>query len=240
VDPDARTPPREQFDRRALVVRGRRRVVLPLSVAPTVPFHEPDLSPAHKAAIIAALRWAWAELKRDNAGLVQHGDEETVTEALQLFLNEQAGRARRTWLRDFGTVSRSERQRTSVGGLNKQPDLTFRPPPYATVANSTRWGWFVECKVVNGVATVTAYRDHGVRRFANGEYAAWMESGAMLAYVRDGSQPMPTLQPALHGQVGTQRFVAGLTPDRSESTHGRSTLAPPCVDVTLAHIWLAV
>lgn len=222
-------------------MRGRRRVALPLSVAPTVPLHEPDLSPEHKAAILAALRWAWAELQRDNADLVRHGDEESVTEALQLFLNDHTGGMRRaTWLRDFGTVSRSERQRTSGGGLNKQPDLTFRPPPYATVTNTTRWGWFVECKIVNGAATVTAYRDDGVRRFADGEYAAWMQSGAMLAYVRDGSQPTATLQPTLHGRVGTQRFVAGPAPDLSESTHGRGTLAPPCVDVTLTHIWFAV
>jgi hypothetical protein len=214
---------------------------LPLSVAPTAPFHEPDLSREHKAAILAAIRWAWAELQRDHANLIRRGDEETVTEALQLLLNEQADGIRRApWLRDFGTVTRSERQRRSDGGLNKQPDLTFRPPPYATVTNTTRWGWFVECKIVNGDATITAYRDHGVRRFAHGEYAAWMKSGAMLAYVRDGSQPTATLDPALRGLLGTRRLTAGPSPDLSESEHGRAGLANPCVDVTLTHIWLAI
>jgi hypothetical protein len=217
----------------------RRRV--PLSVAPTAPFHEPDLSPEHKAAVLAALRWAWAELKRDRAALIQRGDEESVTEALQFLLNDRSGGARRaTWINDFSPVSRSERQRTSDGRLNKQPDLTFRPVPYATVTNTTRWGWFVECKIVNGAATVTLYRDDGVRRFADGEYGAWMQSGAMLAYVRDGSKPMATLKPVLRGQVRTRSVVAGSAPDLSQSEHGRGSLATPCVDVTLTHIWLAV
>jgi hypothetical protein len=216
-------------------------VAPPLSVAPTAPFREPDLSPEHKAAILAALRWAWKELQRDHSDLTRRGDEESVTEALQFLLNDQPGGVRRaSWLRDFGTVSRSERQKTSMGGLNKQPDLTFRPPPYATVTNTTRWGWFVECKIVNGAATVTAYRDHGVRRFADGEYAAWMQSGAMVAYVRDHSQPTATLARALRGRLGTRRVTAGPSSDLSESEHGRGGLAHPCVDVTLTHIWLAV
>lgn len=219
----------------------RRRRALPLSVAPTAPFHEPDLSPEHKAAILVALRWAWAELRRDRPALVRSGDEESVTEALQFLLNAQADGVRRaTWLQDFGTVSRSERQRTSDGRLNKQPDLTFRPPAYATVMNTTRWGWFVEAKIVNGAATVTAYRDHGVRRFAHGEYAGWMPSGAMVAYVRDGSEPAAVLSQALPGRVATRRVVAGVTRDLSDSEHERASLAHPCVDVTLTHIWLPV
>lgn len=219
----------------------RKRAAQPLSVAPTSPVHEPDLAPEHKAAIIAALRWAWAELGRDRSDLLQSGDEESVTEAIQALLNTYDGGVRRaSWIQDFGSVSRSEKQRTSDARLHKQPDLTFRPLPYANVTNSTRWGWFVECKIVDGSATVAAYRDNGVQRFTLGEYAAWMQSGAMLAYVRDGSQPLATLEPVLRGRVGTRRVGVGASQDLSESEHTRNTLKNPCVDVTLTHIWLAV
>jgi hypothetical protein len=219
----------------------RRRAAQPLSVAPTSPRYEPDLAPEHKAAVLAALRWAWAELRRDRPHLLQSGDEESVTEALQELLNAYDGGVRRaSWIQDFGTVSRSEKQRTSDNRLHKQPDLTFRPLPYSRVTNSTRWGWFVECKIVDGAATVTAYRDEGVQRFALGEYAAWMQSGAMLAYVRDGSRPATTLEPVLRGRVGTRRLAAGASQDLGESEHARDALTNPCVDVTLTHIWLVV
>lgn len=219
----------------------RRRLALPLSVAPTAPLYEPDLAPEHKAAVLAALRWAWAVLQLDHCDLIRSGDEESVTERLQFLLNDRAGGARRAaWLRDFETVTRSENQRTSDARLQKKPDLTFRPPPNGKVINATRWGWFVECKIINGGASITAYRDNGVRRFTDGEYAAWMESGAMVAYVRDGSRPTATLTASLTGQVGTRRIVAGVADDLSESEHARGSLPNPCVDVTLTHIWLSV
>lgn len=219
----------------------RRHLALPLSVAPAALLHEPDLSPEHKAAVLAALRWAWAELKRDHADLIRGGDEESVTERLQFLLNDRTEGARRAfWLRDFETVTRSESQRTADARLQKKPDLTFRPPPHARVINATRWGWFVECKIIDGGASVAAYRDNGVRRFAEGEYAAWMESAAMVAYVRDGSRPALALAPSLRGYVGTRRLDTGPSHDFSESQHGRGALANPCVDVTLTHLWLAV
>lgn len=222
-------------------MKPRRRLALPLSIAPVAPQHEPDLSPEHKAAILAALRWAWMELQRSCASLIRSGNEESVTERLQFLLNDRAGGVRRaSWLRDFETVTRSENQRTSDARLQKKPDLTFRPPPNRNVINATRWGWFVECKIIDGGASVTAYRDNGVRRFADGEYAAWMESGAMVAYVRDGSLPAAILDRALRGRVGTRRISAGPSADLSESEHGRDALTPPCSDVTLTHIWLAV
>lgn len=222
-------------------MKRRRRPRLPLSVAPSAPLHEPDLAPEHKNAILAALRWAWSELLRDHAEMARNGDEESVTERLQFILNDRTEGARRaSWLRDFESVTRGENQRTADGRLQKKPDLTFRPPPNAKVVNATRWAWFVECKVIDGGASVTAYRDNGVRRFSDGEYAAWMKSGAMVAYVRDGSQPAATLEQSLRGRVGTRRQVPGATPDQSESEHARGSLPNPCVDVTLTHLWLAI
>jgi hypothetical protein len=219
----------------------RRRPAPPLSVAPTAPEQEIDLAPEHKAAILAALRWAWSELRRDYADLIRNGDEESVTERLQFILNDRhEGERRASWLRDFESVTRGESQRTADARLQKKPDLTFRPPPNARVVNTTRWGWFVECKIIDGHASIVAYRDKGVRRFSEGEYAAWMESAAMVAYVRDGSLPAIALEPYLREQVGTRRHSSGPSADQSESEHVRRFLPRPCVDVTLTHLWLMV
>ncbi len=219
------------------------RLAVPLSVPPTVPEHEPDLVSDHKEAIIQALRWAWSELATLDPHLLRTGNEESISEKLQNLLNERCDGTRRVrWLTDFETVTRSENQRTADGRIQKKPDLTFRPPayPYPSVINTTRWGWFVECKIINGSTSVTAYRDEGVHRFAVGEYAAWMPSGAMLAYVRDGSMPSQRLPQALLGHSETRQHRPGPTPDRSESEHDRSCLANPCVDVVLSHLWLTV
>ena len=61
----------------------RGRSAAPLSVAPDVPAHEPDLTPEHKAAVIEALRWAWSELIRTDAALLRTADEESITAKLQ-------------------------------------------------------------------------------------------------------------------------------------------------------------
>lgn len=213
----------------------------PLSVAPAVPPHEPDLSPAHKEAIIEALRWAWQQLCALAPDIVRNGEEEEISERVEALLNERSdGRRRVPWLHDFETVVRGASQRTADGRIQKKPDFTFRPIPYSTVISASRWGWFVECKIIDGSASITVYRDHGMERFCLGEYAAFMPSGAMLGYVRDRSLPGQALPRVLRGHVRTKRHDAGPTPDRSESEHERSGLSSPCVDVCLAHLWLAV
>jgi hypothetical protein len=111
-----------------------RRPRLSLSVPPTIPFHEPDLVPAHKEAIIQALRWAWSELAHRDPQVLRTGREESITERLQELLNEQRqGKRLASWLKDFESVTRSEHQRTADGRLQKMPDLSFRPPIYASV-----------------------------------------------------------------------------------------------------------
>jgi hypothetical protein len=76
---------------------SRPRRVPPLSVAPTVLVHEPDLAPEHKAAILEALRWAWLELRRGDPSLLLTGDEERITERMQALLNKR--RAVSVWSR---------------------------------------------------------------------------------------------------------------------------------------------
>lgn len=221
---------------------SRIRLAPSLAVAPNVPVHEPDLAIEHKEAIVAALRWAWAELVRTAPGLLRSGQEEQVSERIQDILNERdtlTGTRRVSWLEDFETVIRGESQRTIDGRIQKKPDLVFRPPAYRNVANTTRWGWFVECKIVDDSASVVAYRDNGVLRFVLGEYAAWMPSAALLAYVRDGSRPLAALDVKLREHPQTKHHRAGPTDDRSESEHDRSPLGAPCVDITLVHVWLS-
>jgi hypothetical protein len=211
----------------------------PLSVAPALPTHEPDLAPAHKEAVIEALRWAWRQLCQLDPELVRDGDEEAISERVEALLNgRQDGRRRAPGLHDFETVVRGASQRTADGRIQKKPDFTFRPIPYASVSNASQWGWFVECKIIDGAASVAAYRDHGMRRFCLGEYAAVMPSGAMLGYVRDRTGPGQALPSALRGHAGLKRFRAGPTPDRGESEHVRSGLPNPCVDLWLVHLWL--
>lgn len=213
----------------------------PLSVAPALPAHEPDLSPAHKEAIIEALRWAWQQLCSLNPKIARNGNEEEISERLEALLNERrGGRRRAAWLDDFETVVRGASQRTADGRIQKKPDFTFRPIPYLSVTNASQWGWFVECKIIDGTSSIVVYRDHGMQRFCLGEYAAFMPSGVMLGYVRDRSLPGQALPQVLRGYAGTKRHDAGPTPDRSESEHQRSALPNPCVDVCLVHLWLVI
>jgi hypothetical protein len=215
------------------------RSSFPLSGAPPAPFHEPDIVAIHKRAIVSAIRWAWDKLNRTEPHILSGGTEEEITERLQTLLNERSsGHRLAPGLQDFESVTRGESQRTADGRIGKKPDMVFRPPAYDSVVNTTRWGWFVECKIVDGAASVAAYRDNGVCRFASGEYAAWVASGAMLGYVRDGTEPVPTLDAPLNGKVGTKWHKPGADSRQSVSNHDRSGLANKCIDITLTHIWL--
>ena len=204
---------------------------------------EPDLSPAHKKAIEAALRWAWEQLIAANDAVLHDGSEEAITEAIESQLGRRVnGRCVAPGIKDFGHVPRGAKQRTADGRIEKQPDLTFRPPAsrYPRVTNTAHWGCFVECKLIEDghcSRTVKAYSNDGIWRFANGEYAARMPSGMMLAYVRGNKLPNTSLEPLLplHGAT---TITPGQTSDTCSSQHPRRALATPCVDVTLIHLWL--
>jgi len=221
---------------------GRRTSLATPMVAPMT---EPDLSPAHKRAIEGALRWAWAQLVAANDQVLHQGAEEAITAAIEVQLGRMKdGRRLAPGLRDFGHIPRGAKVRAVGGSLEKQPDLTFRPPPsrYRRVTNLANWACFVECKLIedgHSTRTVKSYSDHGVRRFAVGEYAACMPSGMMLAYVRGQQQLEPSLTPLLplHGASSIAR---GPDVDARITVHPRATLPMPCVDVSLVHLWLPV
>lgn len=206
---------------------------------------EPDLSHAHKRAIEGALRWAWNQLVAANDDVLFRGSEEAITEAIEVQLGRmERGRRVAPGLKDFGHVPRGAKLRTADGRIEKQPDLTFRPPAsqYRRVTNTASWGYFVECKLIedgHSSRTVASYCDEGVRRFACAEYAARMPSGMMLAYVRGTSLPANSLSPHLPVH-GATVITPGPTADMCGTLHPRIRLPIPCVDVALVHLWLPV
>jgi hypothetical protein len=216
----------------------RRR---PLSVRAPEIIAEPDISDAHKRAVERALRWAWTEVLRRWPLLVQNEREEVVTEKVQRVLNEHSSDHRRCapGLRSFETVNRGAKVSAVDHRIELMPDLVFRPPVPRGVRNRSDWGYYVECKIIEGTTSIGLYCTQGVARFVSGEYSARMPSGSMLAYVRDGSRPFQSLQPRLDGSYATLNHAArGI--DASESLHARGTLPCPCVDITLVHLWLSV
>lgn len=200
---------------------------------------EPDLSPEHKAAVLAALAWAWGEVRRRWPGFVASASEEEITAAIAEVLNDHDGDDRRLapGLSRFETVVRGAKVEAANGGIDYQPDLVFRPEPPRGVRNRGRWGWFVECKIVRaGATSIRLYCDEGVRRFVDRTYAAQMPSAAMLAYVRDGCLPQATLGPVLRGAYGAAVVEPpdAARPRQAHSRHERSATGA----ITLTHLWL--
>lgn len=216
-----------------------------LAQAPLTPFCEPDLSSIHKKAIEHALRWAWQQLINANDPVLHRGTEEAITAAMEQALGQiEQGRRIAPGLKDFDHPVRGAKQITADGRIEKQPDLTFRPPvsAYPAVTNSTAWGYFVECKIIednHSSRTVGAYSDQGIRRFAMGEYAARMPTGMMLAFVRGNPLPVAALT-ALLPLFGAKEIACDAAPDRCSTRHARMQLERPCVDIGLRHLWLSV
>lgn len=208
-----------------------------------VPPCEPDLSPVHLKAVIAAVRWSWAELCRTSPEVASSGEEEAITERLQGLLNEvdaTTNTRRAPGLELFETVNRGAKVTSASGRNGKQPDLAFRPPRPAGVRNLGHWGLFVECKIIDGVPhhAPQLYCTHGVARFTCGDYAPQMRTGMLLAYVRDGRRPYPALEPLLVEDYATLAHDAAGAGDETRSVHGRASCG--CVDIALAHVWLPV
>jgi len=198
-----------------------------------------DLSPAHKMAVVGALRWAWRQLVAIQHIALDTGIEESITAALE----EQLGRVENgdrvaPGLLGFEHPGRGTKQSANDGRIEKQPDLIFRPPlsSYPHVTNATGWGYWVECKLIearHGSRIVRSYIHEGIRRFAQGEYAPQMRSGMMLAYVRDtdAGTPAECLSPLLP-------IIPGAEADMCLSEHARGACTPPCPDIVLLHLWL--
>lgn len=204
---------------------------------------EPDLSEYQKAAIVRAIRWGLEEVSRRWPGVAAAGREEELTAKLCDVLCEQdsAGKRRAPGLSLFETVVRGGKTEAASGRIEYQPDLTFRPIAAPSVRNRTRWGWFVECKVIDGASSVRLYCKHGVQRFVDGRYAPRMPSAALLGYVRDERQAHPALSAALEDEYGCP---IELPPRRRSwlirSCHDRTKAQVPCVAIQLTHLWLRI
>lgn len=199
---------------------------------------EPDLSAVHKAVVLRAVRWGWGEVCRQWPEIVSGGPEEAISARLCRVLNAQDpdGARRAPGLSEFETVHRGTKVEGADGGVEYQPDLTFRPFAAPGVRNRGDWGWFVECKLVEGGHSVNRYCRLGVQRFVDGRYAARMPSGAMLAYVRDGREPYSSLAPVLSGVYGNATVESSevSTPMQIRSRHERLARDP----IELTHVWL--
>lgn len=201
---------------------------------------EPDISDVHKRAVERALRWAWREVRQQWPAIVKSGSEEQITAKIHRLLNQHTPAHRRAapGLHSFETVNRGSKVEASDGRIELMPDLVFRPPTPMGVRNRGDWGYFIECKIVDGAKSIGLYCTQGIARFTNGEYAAWMPSSGMLAYVRNGARPYTSLKARLAKGYSTLRH-GRRSVDISESAHARSALTTPCVDIALVHLWLA-
>jgi len=204
--------------------------------------NEPDISDVYKAAVEGALRWAWKRVREQWPEVVTGGREEDITECMWRVLNEQGLDHRRLapGMDSFETVSRGGKVSSVDGRNEKAPDLVFRPIVAPGVRNRGDWGVFIECKIIGKESNHSPrrYCEDGVARFARGEYAPYMPSATMLAYVRDGQLPHTALSSLLDSTYATQAHEAGATVDTSKSRHGRGALPQQCIDITLTHLWL--
>ncbi|MEN8184954.1 MAG: hypothetical protein ABFS46_20730 [Myxococcota bacterium] len=202
---------------------------------------EPDLTKAQKAAIVRALRWGWQQVSRRWPQTVASGWEEEITTKLCDVLCEQdsAGRRLAPGLSQFETVNRGAKTQGANDRVEYQPDLTFRPIAAPGVRSRNRWGWFVECKIVDGGSSVRLYCQKGVQRFIDGLYAPRMPSAALLAYVRDDRSPYTSLKPMLENDYQSKVVASSVVPEISIiSRHDRTKLRPPCALIELTHVWL--
>ena len=117
-----------------------------------------------------------------------------------------------------------------------------------------------ECKLIDGAngKTATRYCDDGIARFPSGKYGWAAREAFMVAYVRDGSTLLSSLEqllrvPAAESPPGTYQVLQGPTAITEtplalfRSTHGRNFKYTAGANtgkepgpIVLWHLWLAV
>jgi len=96
------------------------------------------------------------------------------------------------------------------------------------------WAWFVECKIIDGAASLRLYQTQGIARFLSGEYAAGMPTAAMIGYCRDGTSAVDVLPLEFGTGLGTADFLPGTC----LSIHRRRN--PPGGVIGITHLWLPI
>jgi len=202
---------------------------------------EPDLTALQKVAVVRAIRWAWHRVVLEWPKIVAEGREEEITAKLCDVLGEQTkgGKRRAPGLSQFETVNRGAKASGANSRIEYQPDLTFRPISAPRVRNRNRWGWFVECKIIDEGHSVHLYCEKGVLRYIDGRYAPRMPSAAMLAYVRNHQKPSESLEPILREKFDSSITKSKMVPHAVASRHDRARGTPPCIAIELIHVWLS-
>lgn len=159
----------------------------------------PPFDERYLRAIEFALRVAWENLHKDpeTRQKLSSQSEERISHLLRDMLNEL--RERKNGGVDDYNCSVFERPQIGAevmtqDGKIRKPDVVFALSgwPRPGVSNSIRDGIFVECKILEQGSgkNLSAYCSNGIKRFVDGDYAAWMREGMMVAYVRT-TQAMP-------------------------------------------------
>jgi len=161
----------------------------------------PALDDIHLEIIADVLIETWRDLAATHPAIVNSGLEAEITTLVESALVRRLDEDP-LWEQMVRCVARGKETISFDGAhLEKRPDLSI----YLT-RRSHAFPLVIECKIIDRHSGkhVDLYCEDGVLRFIIGEYA-WATSEAfMLAYVRDGSQPLDTLVPLLHEAQSSQ------------------------------------
>lgn len=189
----------------------------------------PPFGSRHLRVIELAIRHAWEQMLADPvvAAKLITDNEVDISHHLRTALNGL--REHRTGKLDGYNCEVFERPQLGAEFLTpkgeiRKPDLVFSlaGPPRPGVIDGMRDGIFVECKILDDGRSVSDYCNHGLQRFVDGKYAAWMREGMMLAYVRN----QKTLPKALEEPGKQESFRKSLAWDGSLSLCGLTILTP--------------
>jgi hypothetical protein len=228
------------LDQVAALVRGVR---LPLE-----PIGEEFLD-----VIVEGISEAFEHARATAPLTVAKGNETAVTALLESHLNRRIDEDP-LWRLLVTSVGRGVESVNYDGTkLEKRPDLSI-----VLSKRSRRFPLIVEAKIVDHKSGKTArlYCEKGVERFQIGDYAWGCREAFMLAYVRDGSPQITTLNARLSATStsGNTQFGTLEGPTARSTTNGELALTRhtrafvyPCQTppdqmpgaISLWHIWLA-
>lgn len=211
----------------------------------------PSLDPEILELVVEAIAMTWNAVRNGYPVVVQNGDEAEISALLETMLNADLCAVPGLEL----IVSGVDRGRETVNfdgrRIETRPDLSFR-----LTHLDARFRLIAECKIIdisNG-KTSALYRDKGITRFIEGDYAWAQRDAIMLAYVRCGSQLESTILGNLSTfpkmacvSSGLRIHPSGLVPANNlgVSKHARAfsyvhtTSAVPG-QIELWHLWLDV
>jgi hypothetical protein len=213
-------------------------------------------------AVEAAMCEAWAKIHVRGAGSAfdpSTANEDAITLVLQQTLWKMLQDAPSTALfstRRISTVERSPSVPSWNGKkINKQPDLVFRlcsTRPYR--ARHEAYGIFAECKVIEPSKRINLYCKNGLARYVTGDYAWYMRTAMMFAFVRNCHTTPSNLAKYLYAREKEFSTISvGIeTPCRDRpcpsktlvTIHDRTGVdasqGRPAGEIQMSHLWFQV